>query len=159
MGLNDLMSKTLYLGVRVEIASRFYTMRSLAALYNRRHDETKVLDVCKNGRITIHKNNGMLIAHGEKNEKGDNGLVNFAVVSVIDGQKERDVKRIVQIVNVLGNDRLIRERVKTFVDGKSMLSKIPEMQCLSSAFKDIEKLMPGIISSGWYYAPEALMED
>ena len=153
------MSNSLYLGVRVEIASRFYTMRSLAAQYNRRHETTKVLDVCKNGKITIHKADGMLIAHGEKIDKGDNGLVNFATVSVLDGSKERDVKRVVQIVNVLGNDRLIRERVKTFVDGRSMLSMIPELEILKEAFRDLEKIMPGFVNSGWYYAPEALMDD
>jgi len=151
------MSKSLYLGVRVEVAARFYTMRSLAAQYNRRHDKTRVMDVCKNGKITIEKKSGMLIAHGETNEKVDTGLVNFAVVADI-GSQQKDLDRVVQIVNVLGNDRLIRERVKTFIDGHSILSKIPELVGLQEAFRDINKIMKGFEQSAWYYAPEAIIE-
>jgi len=145
---------TLYLGVRVEIANRFFNAKEIKQ-YNRRNKNTKVLDIHSGGRITVEKTDHMLIARGEKNEKYDTGMVNFSVVGTMSsGAKE--VKRVVQIINVLGNDRLIRERVYTFVEGRSVLGSIPELYALNQAFENLEKIMPGFVKAGWYYAPEAM---
>jgi uncharacterized protein YydD (DUF2326 family) len=84
-------------------------------------------------------------------------MTNFSVMAKA-GNKKSDIERVVQIINVLGNDRLIRERVLTFVDGNSMLNHIPELEHLKVAFEDLEKLMPGFIKTAWYYAPEARLK-
>lgn len=146
-----------YLGVRVELASRFFTVSNLAARYNRKHKTTRVFDIHTNGRITVEKSKNMLIARGEDQSKDrpETGLVNFSI-GVDMGEQVKEVQRVIQIVNVLGNDRLIKERVKTFVDGKSMLNSIPELHLLNDAFGNLEALMPGFIKAGWYYAPETI---
>jgi len=150
-----LMSKPLYLGVRVEIANRF-AVKDLQKKYNSAHDETQIFDLHKDGKITVEKKDSMLIARGAKSDKPSStgGLVNFSVMAEVN--KDEEVRRIVQIVNVLGNDRLIRERVALFVNGKSLLNAIPELNQLKDAFISIESMMPGFIKSGWYYAPEAI---
>lgn len=151
------MSITYYLGVRVELASRFYTVKNLPARYNRKFKETQVFDIYKNGRITVERDKGMLIARGEEQRKDrpETGVVNFSV-GINLGRNVKNVKRIVQIVNVLGNDRLIKERVKTFVDRESFLNSIPEFEQLQQAFGNLEEMMPGFIKAGWYYAPETI---
>lgn len=146
-----------YLGVRVELANRFYTVKNLSARYNRKYKTTRVFDVRENGKIAVEKRKSMLIARGDTQvkEKPETGLVNFSV-GVDMNSKTKDADRIVQIINVLGNDRLIKERVLTFIEGKSMLNSIPELKMLTEAFKNLEDLMPGFIKAGWYYAPETI---
>jgi len=149
-----LMSKPLYLGVRVEVATRF-TSKDLMKKYNSAHNDTQIFDLHDNGKITVEKKDAMLIARGAKNDKPNgNGLVNFSLMAEVN--KDEELRRIVQIVNVLGNDRLIREKVSLFVDGKSLLNAIPEINQLKAAFISLETVMPGFIKSGWYYAPEAI---
>lgn len=147
------MGKTFYLGVRVEVASRFVTVDDLEEQYNKTHQSTKILDMYHDGKITVEKKDAMLIARGAKNEK-KSGLINFSVM--IKSKQKEEIKRIVQIVNVLGNDRIIRERVSLFIEGKSLLNAIPELAKLSEAFTEINVLIPGFVKAGWYYAPEAV---
>ena len=95
------------------------------------------------------------MAHGAKSDKGPTGLINFAVLSKMDvGSSE--IERIIKIVNVLGNDRLIREKVSTFTTGHSALNNIPELAILNAAFADLDLLIHGFIKNAWYYAPEAI---
>lgn len=152
MELTDKMP--LYIGVRVELASRVARLDKLKS-YNRKFKTTRVFDVTDNGRITVEKSSQMIIAKGKKDEKGPNGLVNFSVMTTQDTDEPAEIERVVKIVNVLGNDRLIRERVHTFVTGRSLLNSIPELKPLVEAFRNLEDLMPGFIEAGWYYAPEA----
>lgn len=146
------MSKPLYLGVRVEVANRF-VVATLEKDYNKAHNKTKIFDLCEEGKITAEKKDSMLIAHGTSDKNITTGLVNFSVMTELNTDKE--IKRIVQIINVLGNDRLIREKVSLFVNGKSILNAIPELKGIRDAFISIESIMPGFVKSGWYYAPEA----
>lgn len=149
-----LMSKPLYLGVRVEIANRF-AIKDLTKKYNDAHDDTQIFDLHTDGKITVERKDSMLIARGAKNDKpNNNGLVNFSLMAEVN--KDEELRRIVQIVNVLGNDRLIREKVSVFVNGKSLLNAIPEIDRLRDAFVSLESSMPGFIKAGWYYAPEAI---
>lgn len=156
MRLVDLMDKPLYLGVRVELANRFLIVDDLESEFNSAHDTTKIFDIYQEGKITVEKKDSMLIARGAKNEKNSTGLVNFSVmVEVVNGE---EIKRVVQIINVLGNDRLIREKVSTFVNGKSSLNAIPEMNELKKAFINLDSILPGFLKAGWYYAPEARLK-
>lgn len=147
----------LYIGVRVEVANRLIDIEKLKT-YNRRFKTTRIFDITDNGRITVEKSNQMIIARGKRNEKGSNGLVNFSLMTKSDATAKEEVERIVKIVNCLGNERLIRERVHTFVHGRSLLNQLPELKELKVAFNNLEELMPGFIEAGWYYAPEALFE-
>ena len=78
-----LMGKPLYIGFRVEVANRFLTSRNLVKKYNTKHKQTQIFDLHKDGKITVEKENGMLIARGATPDKGSTGLVNFSGVSSI----------------------------------------------------------------------------
>ena len=148
------MANPFYIGFRVEVANRFLTVKNLVKKYNSKHNKTQVFDLHKDGKITVEKDGHLLIARGAKNDKNPSGLVNFSVMTET-GTQKKDIERIVEIVNVLGNDRLIRERVNTFMQNKSLLNAIPELKELQDAFIELETLMPGFIKAAWYYAPEA----
>ena len=150
-----LMSRPLYLGVRVEIANRFVTASDLVKQYNKAHKTTQLFDLHRDGKITVEKKDSMLVARGAVNDKGS-GLVNFSVMA--ETQKAEDLKRVVQIINVLGNDRLIREKISVFVSGRSLLNAIPELTEMKDAFIAIDSIIPGFIKAGWYYAPEAMFK-
>ena len=150
-----LMSRPLYLGVRVEVAKRFFVVKDLIKQYNKTHQTTQLFDLYRDGKITVEKKDSMLVARGAVNDKGS-GLVNFSVMT--EAKKTEDLKRVVQIINVLGNDRLIREKVSLFVSGHSLLNAIPELTELKDAFIEIDSMIPGFINAGWYYAPEAMFK-
>lgn len=152
-----LMSKSLYIGVRVEISNRFINSE-LIRQYNKTHNDTKISDFHINGRIAIERHDCMIIAKGADLGKDiSNNMANFFMMSKISGGLVA-VKRVVQIINVLGNDRLIRERVRTFIGGNSALNNLPELNNLYIAFNDLNDMMPGFIRAGWYYAPEAVLK-
>ena len=144
-----------YVGFRAEIVSRI-VKTDLCKTVEQFNDqyEAKMFDVYLNGKITIERKDSMLIARGEDDnrKKQNGGTVNFSLMVPVDS---KDVERIVQIVNVLGNGRLIRERINTFTQGKSTLNQIPELEGLITAIDTIDAIMPGFIRGGWYYAPEA----
>jgi hypothetical protein len=148
--------KSFYVGFRIEVANRFIG-RNFTRRFNGSgtNNKTKILELNREGKIVIEKADRMLIAHGQKVEKGmETGLSNFSLL--VKQENEDQACRVIKIINVLGNDRLIRERVNVFVNGRSMLNAIPELEPLKAAFIKIERIAPGFIKSGWYYAPEAV---
>jgi len=149
-----------YIGFRVEIASRLLPSCSADMIeqYNAA-GATQIVGLQKNGRITVSKEGGLITASGAEDKRKipskTGALVNFGVVIPMD--KREDLVRIIQIINVLGNGRLIRERAETFATGQSMLNQLPELTALRQAMHDLESRMPGFLNSGWYYAPEATL--
>jgi hypothetical protein len=144
-----------YIGVRAEVVSRIVKtdLCKIVEQYNTKN-ESQLFDLYVNGKITVERINSMIIARGEedKRKKKSSGTVNFSIMLPID---KKEVDRIVQIINVLGNGRLIRERVNTFVSGNSTLNKLPELGGLVKALNTVDSFIPGFIKGGWYYAPEA----
>lgn len=146
---------TNYIGFRVEVASKLVKVNNLIKKYNSNHKDSKLFDVFFNGKITVEKEDKMLIARGEKSDSKTN-LINFAAVSEM-GRQKKELERVIKIVNILGNDRLIRERVSTFMGGFSNLNNIPELEPMSNVFVEIDSIIPGFIRAGWYYAPESIV--
>lgn len=151
------MSKEFYIGFRVEIANK-YMVHNLARRINSINNPKTILsDLHKNGKITIEKKKDMLIAHGSKAEKDKGGLANFSLLTYV-GKNENDANRIIKIINVLGNDRLIREKISVFVNGMSVLNNIPELIPIRTMMIKIESIAPGFVYNGWYYAPESAVD-
>lgn len=145
----------LFVGFRIEMSGKFLA-RNFVKRYNNKYDDTKIIDICNEGKIIVKKREKMLLVSGKKVKKGFTGLINFSLMVPV--ETEADLDRIIQIVNVLGNDRLIKERVSLFVAGKSKLNYLPQLNPIKQAFIRIENMMPGFIRSAWYYVPEAVYE-
>ena len=146
--------KSFWIGFKVEVASRFIGKGFLCQFNESGNEQIKLLDLNRDGKIVIEKIDKMLIVHGQKTEpRFETGLANFSLLAKLKSKDEGI--RIIKIINVLGNDRLIRERISAFVNGRSMLSALPELAPLKDAFIKLEEMRPGLIKTGWYYAPEA----
>jgi len=145
------MASNLYIGVRVESSN--VTIGDTALLEST-CSRASVSGIHIEGRVVMEKPSGMIVARGKIDGKsaGDN-LVNFALMAPA-GSKANAL-RFVKIINVLGNDKLIKERVSTFMNEESVLNEIPELSFLMNAFAEIDDKFPGFVSSSWYYAPEA----
>ena len=148
-----------YIGFRAELPSRRVKsdLEDILKQYNSAGD-SRILDFRIDGKITVERKDSMLIARGTDdpiNKK--QGMTNFALV--VPSESKTEAERVVQIINVLGNDRLIRERVKTFIDGESALNDLPELHGMIKAFKDLDHYIRGFVIAGWYYAPEVIFND
>lgn len=141
-----------YIGFRIEIASRILSHPDKIKEYNDQ-SKNKIVGIDDGGKISVKRGKEMLTVHGQGIKKAGVTVsdVNFAVLTPI---KKSNVSRVVQIINILGNGKIIRERIKTFADGQSALNNLPELEPLLKVFKDLNEICPGLIKSGWYYAPE-----
>ena len=146
----------LYLGFRVEIPSAMVVDKGWLKLYNAKHKLIRVFDLVENGRIVVDRGDGMVVAHGKKLDRQQTSLSSFSILTKIN-EAASDVERLVKIINVLGNDKIIKERVETFVANKSVLNKIPELEGFVKAFSDIDLFLPNFTKIAWYYAPETKM--
>lgn len=148
-----------YIGFRIEIASRSVpsNMDKIVRTYNAAGHSSIIMDLKTNGKIAVNKASGMIMACGDIDKRKftkSSAMINFALM--IAAPETKELERLIQIINVLGDGRLIRERVKTFVDGKSILNKLPELKTMEVELKRVEHYVPGFTINGWYYAPEAI---
>ena len=146
----------IYLGVRVEINSKNIKDKNFQSNYNK-SGSAKIFDLCENGRVALEKKNELLLVCGKK-DKNPSNLTNFSLLVELKKSKS-DLERIVKIINVLGNDKLIKEKAKAFVSGQSILNNIVELEPLKQAFKEVSSRIPNFMELAWYYAPEIKIEE
>src|SRR5574337_160250 len=137
-----------YIGIRIEISNRVSKTKELLTEFNGK-TKYKIFDFNTNGKITMNKQQSDIITVCGKQESKNTGMINFALLQPLDVE-ENEIKRVVKIINVLGNGKLLKERVKTFVIEKSVLNKLPEFYNLNEALHCIDKIVPGFIENAWY---------
>jgi hypothetical protein len=145
-----------YLGFRIEIAN-YLLPRNLTKRFNTKFIEAQISDLCREGKIVVERRENMLIAHGQKAGYAS-GLSNFALLCEISKGPE-ELKRLVEIMNTLGNERLIKERISFFTSNKSQLVHLQELKPIKNAILTLNEMIPGFIKHGWYYAPEAIFDE
>jgi hypothetical protein len=147
----------MHLGFRIEIAKSLM-VRNFAKRVNSKKWGAQVFELIKDGKIAVEKKDGMLIAHGLKSDS-KTSVYNFSLLCEIE-EGEEELCRLVQIMNVLGNDRLIKEKISALIGGKSLLNALPQLEPVKNTIVKIDKnLIPGFVQHGWYYAPEALFDE
>jgi len=145
-----------FIGFRVEIISRSLKkqdLRVIARKYNKTSQDTKISNIRTNNQIIADYFNGMLVVGTQENKKYDD-ILNFALMIPI--KKKTEAKRIVQIINVLGNDRIIKEKISVFTEKQSMLNDLPELDGLIDGLLKLDDHLPNITRLGYYYAPEVM---
>lgn len=145
-----------YVGFRIEVSNNLVCIKNLIKKYNSSHNNTKIFDICSDSKITVEKKGNMVIARGIKADF-ETGISTFSAVTEI-GDDISDGERLVKIMNILGNDRLIKEKTTTFIDNGSNLNNIPELTPLKDAFIDLDSIIPGFLKSSWYYAPDMVIK-
>lgn len=64
--------------------------------------------------------------------------------------------RIGQLTFILSNERILKEKISTILNGKSKISVIPEYDWLPAAINDICGFMPDIATKGYFHVPTIL---
>lgn len=91
--------------------------------------------------------------HGMPNKRSER--TNFMIGNEPQDEKETDeALREVKIANVLQNDKIRPERIRDYVDGKSVLEPLRTFNRLKQSFKYLETFFPYITNYAIMYAPE-----
>lgn len=139
-------------GVRIEIPNRKIFGADLPKTYkNKFNCPNFIYDYKQNSKIIGKQYNGMLIAVGEAT---CDELISFSVL--VDCRNDLSkVERMIKILNVLGDDRLIKEKIKIYMSGKSLLNALPELNGLKRSFENLNHIIPNFIENAWFSAPAA----
>lgn len=65
-------------------------------------------------------------------------------------------ERLGKLIYVLNNDRVGKERIKTLFKKESQLSLLPEYDWLLNCLTELEKIMPNLITRGYFHTPNIL---
>lgn len=141
-------------GIRVEVTSKIPKIKTILSSFQ--YAEIAVSNLNDNHRIFPLKQNELIVVKAEY-KPNYNGLLNFSLFKKLD-ITEDELQRLVKIVNVLGNGKLIREKVRNLAFGFSTFNKLSEFDGFPAALKEMNRLLPNFINSAWYYAPEIKIE-
>ena len=142
------------IGFVIEVPNSIIDRRDFNRLknnYNKRKNPVRILDFNYSGKIE-------LVDRDDKKDYcdiigkklGDGKICNFAVTIEVD---EETAKRVAALVNVLGNDRIIRERIPVFCNKTSMIAHIEEFEEFFKLFDYLSKNISGFKNRATYYCP------
>lgn len=149
LGLADPIIK---IGVRVEVPT-FRINDVLVELgdIKIRCDGASCDDSRVDSFVSEWEDSNVLSAFGHCMPGQESSRTNFMVGA---DSKSSDAIRDVQIVNVLTNDKIRKERVEDYMKGKSVLKHIEIFSDLKTIFDTIENILPSFISYATMYVPE-----
>ena len=139
-------------GIRIEMPTKMIKKKDIVKEYKSKFSESVIFDVEHGLKIGQVYTKGIFLARPGTEKSFGNSTFSL-LISV--GEDLDTALRLVKIINILGDDRVIREKVKTFFIGKSQLSLLPELQPMIEILRNIEKIVPGFIEVAWLLAPEA----
>jgi len=148
------IERNIKVGVRVEIP----TFR-ISKIIEERGDlkvkvnETSSEDTRINSFVGEWEESDILSAFGhdllDKESRRSNFMVGFETKGEV-SKAIRDIK----VVNILANDRIKKERIIDFLEGRSILKHIKSFDKLREVFNEIEKNLPSFTSYAIMYVPE-----
>src|SRR5690606_19839317 len=104
-----------------------------------------------NGQVIQEDHADMTIASFRSNEdrwKSDKVFFSVFVKAEYPDKACFQTERIAKLGFLLAQDRVGRERIKTFLKEETQLSLIPEYFILKEVFEKLEKIFPQIINRG-----------
>lgn len=139
------------IGVRIELPAKYVGAKDLVKLYRNAYKTKVVFDSSCGTKVQPQVHRGLVLARA-----GDQGpgIAHFSVLLSL-GTDLNEVERLAQIINVLGDGKLIRERADVFRSGKSVLNLLPELSGLKSVLEQLATLIPHFFDTAWLNAPEA----
>lgn len=143
-------------GVRVELPAQYLKE------FNKSHcslirDDISLGPFSWGGQVIQEDHADMTIASFRSNEdrwKTDKVFFSMLIKKEIPGKACSGTERIAKLAFLLSQDRVGREKVKSFIKGDSQLSLIPEFNWLNEYFVEVEKVIPTIISRGYFHCPD-----
>lgn len=143
-------------GARVEIPAQY--MKD----FNKSHcsltsDDLIIGPLSWNGQVIQEDHADMTIASFRSNEdrwKSDKVFFSVFVKAEYPDKACFQTERIAKLGFLLAQDRVGRERIKTFLKEETQLSLIPEYFILKKVFEKLEKIFPQIINRGYFHYPD-----
>jgi uncharacterized FAD-dependent dehydrogenase len=145
-------------GVRIELNSHLMKdfNKSNCSITN---CELEIGPMSWSGTVIPEDHVDMAITSFRSNEarwKSNNVSFNLIGTRHFENNGFEQTNRIGQLVFILTNDRIIKEKVSLILKNKSKISIIPEYNWLPGAIKQIGQFMPEVISKGYYHVPTIL---
>lgn len=109
-----------------------------------------------NGTVIPEDHIDLAITSYRSNEsRWNTDKVSFNVITekYFEDNGYQQVDRIGKLTFILGNDRIMRERISTLMNKKSKLSVIPEYNFLLQELEELNNIVPELINKGSFYAP------
>jgi hypothetical protein len=139
-------------GIRIELPTRCVSKLDLDAEYKKRFKRVEHFELCLDTGVTPEVKAGIILARAKGCEPRTS---TFSVLVSLDSKQS--VMRIVQILNVLGDNRVMREKLSVYMTNKSVLNQIPELLDLQAVLDNLSKIIPGLADHAWVHAPEATL--
>lgn len=143
-------------GVKIEMPSQY--MKD----FNKSHCSFISKDIALGpfswgGQVIQEDHADMTIASFRSNEdrwKSDKVFFSMIINKEARGEACYQTDRLAKLAFLLSQDRVGREKIKSFIKGESQLSLIPEYNILKEYFEYIDKIIPTIISRGYFHCPD-----
>jgi len=144
-------------GVRFEIGSQYLKDFQGSSLQLIKRDNSySTAPFCWNGTVIPVDHANMVCSGFRSNEdRWESKKVSFGLIGhrSFPGKGVAEVERMACLTYLLYNDRVAKEKVKSFVKGGTQLNLIKEYDWLSGVIKEMGELIPNIISNGFYHTP------
>lgn len=142
-------------GVRLEISSSY--MKDFAkSNCTITKDNIELGPLCWEGTVIPEDHGDLAISAFRSNEnRWHTDKVSFNLIGDIDfpGQGCEQIDRLGQLTFVLTNDRIMKEKVSTFLNKKSTISIMKEYDWLHNAINGVSEFMPEILTKGNFHVP------
>ncbi len=143
-------------GVRIELPSQYLKD------FNKSHcsltrPDLKLGPFSWGGQVIQEDHADVTIASFRSNEdrwKSDRVFFSMLINKEFPGNACKQTERLAKLAFLLSQDRVGREKIKTFMKGDDQLSLIPEYQWMTECFKEVDKIIPTVISRGYFHCPD-----
>ena len=112
------------IGVRIELPTKYLDGVDVFKLYRKTYNARVLYGRVDDKCVVGCRYCDLLLARAGDEFKG---VTSFSILLTCQYTREA-VDRLVRIMNVLGDGKLIRERVSVFVSGKSVLNLMPDLK-------------------------------
>jgi uncharacterized FAD-dependent dehydrogenase len=148
------VKNSIKIGVRVEVP----TFRIRNVLEEREYIKDGYFEDTRiNSFVGEWEESNMLSAFGYNLPKKKSSRTNF-MVGIEPDETIYNIIREIQIVNVLANDKIKRERIIDYMKGRSILKYIKTFDQLYQVFNNIENYIPSFINYATMYIPEVRLK-
>jgi uncharacterized FAD-dependent dehydrogenase len=142
-------------GVRIEMAAQHLKE------FNGSHcllirDDLELGPFCWNGTVIPEDHSDLVISAFRSNEnRWRTDKVSFSLLGKRFFKDEGSVQadRIGKLSFLLFNDRVSREKIKTFMTGNSLLNLVPEFDWLGDTMTELNDIIPKLCDKGYFHVP------
>jgi uncharacterized FAD-dependent dehydrogenase len=146
------------IGIRVEISAQYLKD------FNKSHctltrDNLELGPFSWFGSVIPEDHADLVISNFRSNE--DRWKTDKVSFSLLSSQYFKDkgcyqADRLGKLAFLLFNDRVSKEKIKLFIKGESQLCYLPEYNWLKQTLEELDKVIPGLLTRGYFYAPNIL---